>query len=631
LRLSPPTRELRREDDGRRQVLEPRVMQVLLALAQARGEIVTRDALTQSCWQGRVVGEDAINRVISRLRQAAREIGDGVFHIETVTQVGYRLVSDFSLQPPPPPAPGMSGRRSAGVTGGSPTSRRWRRTIAAIFGLAVLAGLAGAGAWWWGRPAAISTPRPSRAQLRIAPFTVLSPDVTPAFAAQATEEIVAAFGLTGFVDITTAPPQGKPGPLAWTLTGAIGRSGASQRFVMHLTHDSTGQIVWSGTLDRPVAEGDRALKAVAAALEEILATSLSGAARYQAQGHGPLPDSTLGLFILWNGDTVLPVGRYRHGEEELRRAVAQTPDFADGWLWLAGALGATATASDDPVDAAAARAEAPAVIAKALSLRPHDPVALMARAKTLPPGDFLGRDAAFLAAIAQPTSEAGVEHSAYSVFLMNVGRLHEAVRQADIGFELDPLNPSLMNRYARALAMTGQTALAAKVLDQTRVAWPDDPGVGQLRIRSALWTGDYAAAQAEIAADVQATPAVRAAMAAVFAALKSGDPRARAAAAEGLVALGRDRATLTPFVASGLAALGRDEEALAAAERLIGEHTALAADVLFEPSLARARGTPAFAALAGRLGLIHYWRASGRRPDFCSVAAPPALCAGLKR
>ncbi|MEZ0244768.1 MAG: transcriptional regulator, partial [Sphingomonas sp.] len=86
----PPLRTLRCAD-GSEQVIEPRVMQVLVALAEADGAIVTRDALTRRCWEGRIVGEDAINRVISRLRRSAGECG-GAFRIETVNKVGYRLV-----------------------------------------------------------------------------------------------------------------------------------------------------------------------------------------------------------------------------------------------------------------------------------------------------------------------------------------------------------------------------------------------------------------------------------------------------------------------------------------------------------------------------------------------------------
>lgn len=88
--------------DGREIVLEPRVMQVLVALASADGAILSRDDLILSCWSGRIVGEDAINRVISRLRRLSEEIGG--YRIETITKVGYRIVQDVSAAPNNPTA-----------------------------------------------------------------------------------------------------------------------------------------------------------------------------------------------------------------------------------------------------------------------------------------------------------------------------------------------------------------------------------------------------------------------------------------------------------------------------------------------------------------------------------------------
>jgi len=90
LTIVPISRELR-HDDGRCDILEHRVMQVLVTLAQAGGHVVSRDDLVQRCWSGRAVSEDAINRVISRLRKVAGGIGAGSFGIETVTKIGYRL------------------------------------------------------------------------------------------------------------------------------------------------------------------------------------------------------------------------------------------------------------------------------------------------------------------------------------------------------------------------------------------------------------------------------------------------------------------------------------------------------------------------------------------------------------
>src|SRR3712207_6028353 len=87
----PGTREL--VGPSGREVVEPRVMQVLVALAQAGGETRSRDDLIQCCWEGRVVGEDSINRVISKIRRLGQTVGEGSFGIETITKVGYRLVT----------------------------------------------------------------------------------------------------------------------------------------------------------------------------------------------------------------------------------------------------------------------------------------------------------------------------------------------------------------------------------------------------------------------------------------------------------------------------------------------------------------------------------------------------------
>lgn len=90
LQVRPSTREVVAGDES--QVVEPRIMQVLVALARRRGEVVSRDELTTSCWGGRIVGEDAISRCIAGVRRLAEAYGG--FKLETVPRVGYRLSVD---------------------------------------------------------------------------------------------------------------------------------------------------------------------------------------------------------------------------------------------------------------------------------------------------------------------------------------------------------------------------------------------------------------------------------------------------------------------------------------------------------------------------------------------------------
>ena len=105
--LDPPARTVI-GPEGASERLEPRVMQVFVHLAKARG-VVGREELIDCCWSGQIVGDDSINRVISRLRRVAAEHGDA-FSIETIPRVGYKLIAEISpvLAPEPSPVPGVA-------------------------------------------------------------------------------------------------------------------------------------------------------------------------------------------------------------------------------------------------------------------------------------------------------------------------------------------------------------------------------------------------------------------------------------------------------------------------------------------------------------------------------------------
>ena len=69
--------------------LEPRVMQVLIALNRRRGDPISREELSQLCWGGRVVGTDALVRCIVKLRKLFQR--DPSVEISSIPKVGYRL------------------------------------------------------------------------------------------------------------------------------------------------------------------------------------------------------------------------------------------------------------------------------------------------------------------------------------------------------------------------------------------------------------------------------------------------------------------------------------------------------------------------------------------------------------
>ena len=113
----PATREVVLNGDAA--IIDPRVMQLLVALHRAEGGVVSKDDLTSLVWEGRIVGEDAINRVVSRLRAVAGKEAGGQFRVETITKVGYRLVAANGAAAVSPVAPQLPGISRRAVIGGS--------------------------------------------------------------------------------------------------------------------------------------------------------------------------------------------------------------------------------------------------------------------------------------------------------------------------------------------------------------------------------------------------------------------------------------------------------------------------------------------------------------------------------
>ena len=81
--------ELRR--DGEPVKLHGRVLDILCALATAKGKVVGKDELMARLWPGRIVEEGNIHVHVSALRKALDEHGEGHSYVVTVPGRGYRL------------------------------------------------------------------------------------------------------------------------------------------------------------------------------------------------------------------------------------------------------------------------------------------------------------------------------------------------------------------------------------------------------------------------------------------------------------------------------------------------------------------------------------------------------------
>src|SRR5579863_5280438 len=78
---------------GERVALPPKVVDLLLALVQAAGGVLTREQLLQQLWPNTVVEEGTLTSHISVLRKALAEGTSGQEFIETLPKRGYRFVA----------------------------------------------------------------------------------------------------------------------------------------------------------------------------------------------------------------------------------------------------------------------------------------------------------------------------------------------------------------------------------------------------------------------------------------------------------------------------------------------------------------------------------------------------------
>src|SRR5690606_24278707 len=113
--------------------------------------VVSRDELLRRCWDGTIVGDDAINRVISQLRRLLERMPAGDLRIETIPKIGYRLQRKRATAPaeatvPPadstasqaqrPPAATDADLRAHGAARREPARRQVPMRLAGVAGMA---------------------------------------------------------------------------------------------------------------------------------------------------------------------------------------------------------------------------------------------------------------------------------------------------------------------------------------------------------------------------------------------------------------------------------------------------------------------------------------------------------------
>ncbi len=469
LTIQPSTREVR-DADGVPRIAEPRVLQVLVALAQAAGAVVSRDVLVQRCWDGRIVGEDAIHRSIAKARQLGELTNPPAFTIESVPRVGYRLLPAGAAPADMTATPSATGAGTSRGLAISPTVAR-RGLIAAAAATAA----ATAGGYLWLRRA------PADPLVAVLPFDNLSPDPQLGFFADGLSEDIlntlirgggvrvtsrtSSFTFRGAAKAKAAQALGAQ----YLLDGSVLREGSRLRVNAHLTDVARQQTLWSETYDRDLGQGlqieDEVADKVASALK----------VRFTAQAPASRMVDPVAYDLYLRGRDASRAHtpeRLREGRELLQSAVRTAPGFPQGWYELAGNylrneffVPLAEQTREDEIGRVAAR--------RAIALDPRYGAAYGVLTQLSPNYRRWGEiDAGLKRALELTPNDIDLLNW-HSLFLLSTGRLQAAADAARRSQRLGPFDLLANHQLCVTLTYANQFQAAGQAVQRLATIWPN--------------------------------------------------------------------------------------------------------------------------------------------------------------
>jgi TolB-like protein/DNA-binding winged helix-turn-helix (wHTH) protein/Tfp pilus assembly protein PilF len=263
--------------DGESAKLEPRMMRLLVCLAESAGAVVSLERLLTEVWAGVVVGPASVYQAISQLRRLLRDTDPEPSYIATVPRKGYRLIAP--VQPIPSEAPVVPV-----VETGIPR-RRWV-WIAALSSGALIALL-----WIVWVPLRRWLPPPAQhgASIVVLPLVDLSRDKSDQpFCDGLTEELsnwlaqiptlrvvarTSAFAFRGLNE--DVREIGRVVDANHVLEGSMRRSGDHMRVNVQLIDARNGYQMWSSEYDRPIEDAIRIQEDIARSVADSLEIRLT--------------------------------------------------------------------------------------------------------------------------------------------------------------------------------------------------------------------------------------------------------------------------------------------------------------------------------------------------------------------
>lgn len=442
-------------NDGQRTQLQPKVLELLAALLERPGDIVTRDELRARLWPSDtyVNFDDSINHAVRKLRECLGDSFDHPAYVETIPRHGYRFVSPVTAQEDERRPPADSEVSPDARRPGPPPPGRSRASVRVAGTLFLFATLAAA-FWAW---SAWSSRERERLMLAVLPIQNMTGSEGQDYLSEGlTEELTSELSrlnpdaLAVIARSSAATFEGRAAGIAdvgrrlgagFIVEGSIRRSDDRLRVTLQLVRVSDQSCLWSESYDRDDGDILSLQRDVAKRTSRALALTLLPATvrRLDSAAAALLAPEALEAYLRGRyqlsrgtGPSILKANEY------FQDAVRLAPDsalahaaLATSWLFLTN-YAVVPVAEGGPRARAAAE--------QALRLDPSEPQAQLVRAGLAfeHEWDFAGAEAAFRATLKERPTAQG--HQWYSVLLSALGRHPEAIAQMHRARRLDPLS-----------------------------------------------------------------------------------------------------------------------------------------------------------------------------------------------
>jgi TolB-like protein/DNA-binding winged helix-turn-helix (wHTH) protein/Tfp pilus assembly protein PilF len=467
--------------------VEPKVLDLLLHLLQARERLVTKEELLDQVWRGVHVGESTLTRAVSLARAALGDSAHEQRVIETVPGRGYRWKAELQAQE----AAGAPRARA------DPASRGARRMLAAALGvpLALLA-LAFAS---WPRPLGwllalsgaavppVAPALPAEPSVVVLPFRDLSPEGDGVHLAEGiTEDLTAALlrfpALFVISRASAYTYEGAGVPIEaiarelgvrYAVEGSLRRSGERVVVTARLVEAASGLHVWADRIETRLDDSLDLQRRLAEQVVGSLAAEI-GAAELERVTRRPTDDfGAYELFVraraeFWKHTRP----SHERARELLDRALEKDPEYELALVYRGGLETAAFLLGWDPEPERIAMGRE--WIGRGLALDAGSPVPHAALAMSYL-AEGRGADALASARTAVelgPNSDAC--HGMLAASLFEQGQPLEAIAALDRALRLNPRQPELYWLLAGFLqARGGRRELAAEIFERVRAANPD--------------------------------------------------------------------------------------------------------------------------------------------------------------